>query len=201
VAGWTSSFERERVLEAIQNGSDQAINDALERLFVHMTPETVLMQQLAISRRDARQLDAVDRLERWLKTEQEGRTNTVRQETLRLNRLLRSWFSNVRILTDNTSVHIAVERRETADDTAPSTAEAHISLQEWARTAHQITGPIVATRSGIARRSSVRFKGGPISTDEAHASATGETPARTTRVRSPLESTSVLGLRHSAKPT
>jgi DNA invertase Pin-like site-specific DNA recombinase len=136
VAGWTRSFERQRVLEAIQDGSDQAINDALERLFVNMSPETVLMQQLAISRRDARQLEAVDRLERWLKTEQEGRTNAVRQETVRLNRLLRSWFSNVTITADETRVHITVERRATAHDPA-TTAEAHISLQEWARTARQ----------------------------------------------------------------
>lgn len=136
VAGWTNSFERERVLEAIQSGSDQAINGALERLFVHMAPETVLMQQLAISRRGARRLEAVGRLERWLETEQEGRTDAARRETLRLNRLLRSWFSSVTIVADNTSVHITAERRETGD-TATSTAEAHIGLREWARTAHQ----------------------------------------------------------------
>ncbi len=135
IAGWTRSFERARVLEAVAAGNDHEINGALEQLFARMSPEGAVMRQLAISQRSARRLEAVQRFEAWAKIECNERTTASRAGTVRLNRLLRSWFSRVAVTMDEQSVTLLAERRTHDIKTGTITVEAHIDWADWARKA------------------------------------------------------------------
>jgi DNA invertase Pin-like site-specific DNA recombinase len=134
-AGWTHSLERDAVLRAVQTGDDTQINAALHHLLASMSPDATVARQLAISHRAARQLAATRRLEIWAKTEQTGRTDSTRQETLALNRLLRSWFESVSVTVSDVHVDILAKRQPALGQPGSSEARITISLQDWARAA------------------------------------------------------------------
>ncbi len=130
-AGWTRSFERERVIDAVSGGDDREINGALERLFASMAPEAALVRELAVSQRAARRVEALGRFRAWCEIERDGRTAESRTETLRLNRLLRSWFDQVVISASERAVTIRAKR----SGTQPVEAEVRIAVRDWSRSA------------------------------------------------------------------
>ena len=134
-AGWTRSFEREKVIDAVLAGDDAEINGALQQLLARMAPADARTRQLALSHRSARQLEAVDRFERWASLERDGRSDASRAETVKLNRLLRSWFQTVRIVADETAVEIRTRRAPTPERPVATETEVRVDLLEWARSA------------------------------------------------------------------
>jgi Homing endonuclease associated repeat len=134
-SAWSYSFERQAVVAAVREGSDEAINRALEQLFVRMSPVDPQLQRLAGSHRSARRLQAVDRFQAWAETERQGRTVQMREETVRLNRLLRSWFTNVAVSADDAGITIRASRRSLHGEPRAITTDAYIDLREWARNA------------------------------------------------------------------
>jgi DNA invertase Pin-like site-specific DNA recombinase len=136
-AGWTRSFEREKVIDAVLGGDDVEINGALQRLLTRMSPSDARTRQLALSQRSARQLEAVGRFERWASLERQGRTEASRTETVKLNRLLRSWFQSLSITVDEVGVEIRAIRPATPDGRQATDTEVRVDLREWARSAPQ----------------------------------------------------------------
>jgi len=108
---WTSGAERRRVIDSVAGGDDREIDHALELLFTRVSPEAVVLRQLAISQRTARQLEAITHFEAWAQQELEGRSERSRAETRRLNRLLRSWFSQIAISMTASTVTIMAHPR------------------------------------------------------------------------------------------
>jgi len=200
VAGWTRSFERERVIEAIHGGNDVEINGALQQLLTRMSPSDALVRQLAISQRSARQLEAVDRFEAWVRVEREGRKESSRAETARLNRLLRSWFQTVTVTVDEDGVAIRATRPARADGRDAADVAVLVDLREWARSAPMEHREHPRIGSGRAPRSSARLRRGLTSTAAARASLTGGRPAPFTRAHSPYANDSEPGRTRYAKP-
>jgi hypothetical protein len=133
--GWARSFEREKVIDAVLAGDDAEINGALQQLLTRMVPADARTRQLALSQRSARQLEAVERFERWASLERDGRSDTSRAETVKLNRLLRSWSQSVWIVADETGVEIRGRRRPTPDSWVATETEVRVDVVEWARSA------------------------------------------------------------------
>jgi DNA invertase Pin-like site-specific DNA recombinase len=134
-AGWTRSFEREKVIDAVLGGNDVEINGALQQLLARMSPSDARIRQLALSQRSGRQLEAVDRFEQWAAHELEERSEATRTETVKLNRLLRSWFQSVSVAVDETGVEIRATRPATRDGRQATETGARVDLREWARSA------------------------------------------------------------------
>jgi hypothetical protein len=107
----------------------------LTRLLTRASPQAALLRQVAISRRQARQLDSITRLEAWAEVERAGRTEASRAETAHLNRMLRGWFSEVAITIAHATVEIVVTHRTTEETPERLSASVLIDLREWARTA------------------------------------------------------------------
>ncbi len=199
-SAWAYSFERQAVVTAVREGDNEAINSALEQLFVRMSPADPHLQRLMGSHRVARRLQAVDRFKAWCEAERQGRTTDTREETVRLNRMLLSWFTNVTVSTNETGVTIRVYRRSLHGEPRTITAEAYTELREWARNAPRHSAGTWPTADGQNQRSSDRSKHGPSSTGKAHSSQTGGTQAPTTPAPSLCASTSVHGQTPSAPP-
>ncbi len=134
-SGWSYSSERHAVVAAVREGSDEAINRALEQLFIRMSPVDPHLQRLAGSHRAARRLQAVERFQTLTETERQGRSDETREETVRLNRLLRSWFTNIAVTVGAAGITIRASRRSLHGQPDTITTEAYHDLREWARTA------------------------------------------------------------------
>jgi hypothetical protein len=91
-----------------------------------------LARYTALSQRRARELTEVQRLRGWVDRESGGRTETTRAQTPELNRLLRSWFTQMWIDVKPSTVVIAAMRRH-AVVTEPNSAT--IDRVAWTRLA------------------------------------------------------------------
>jgi site-specific DNA recombinase len=129
---WSTSDERERVIDAVHAGDGQKIDRALELLLARMTPNTTLTRQLAATSRRARQVEVIEQFEVWARTGIVKRTRESRRETARLNGLLRNWLSGVALAQDPRSLSIVAHHRSSAMQTARQVSIS-VSRSEWRR--------------------------------------------------------------------
>ena len=194
---WAHSAERERVLQAVRDGDDRQIDAALDELLTRRSPKARMLQRVASSTRNTRQLETVQRFEAWASAEPQGRTEASRTEARELNRILRSWFSTVTLEMDARNVVIAAHRRSQSDDNdSHSRAEARFDRREWMRGHPSPDERIGSTQRGRTRRSSGPYKPGPTQTDASPSRRTGFIPGPTTRRATRCESISRTGTRH-----
>jgi DNA invertase Pin-like site-specific DNA recombinase len=131
---WPDSSERERLRRAVLGGDDRQINAALEQLLTRASPEAAMLRRIALTSRGARQIQVARRFEAWASSEPAGRSEASRAEARELNRLLKSWFSEVVVAMDARRVTIAAHRRAASGvSDAGDSAEACFDRREWMR--------------------------------------------------------------------
>jgi DNA invertase Pin-like site-specific DNA recombinase len=111
--GWADSRERQRVVDAVLERDEAALDSALEALVARVAPEAVLLKRIAASSWMGRQLELAHRIEKWAAEERAGRTDSSRAETKELNGALRARFGRVSVRMDGRYVDIVAHRRAT----------------------------------------------------------------------------------------
>ena len=141
-----TATERQRLAAAMASQDAEQLEAELQVLFMQMQPDAEFVRAAAISTRHRRQLEAIPRFQAWAEHERIQRTNHTREETRRLNRLLRSWLAGVEVTVSDHSVDI-VARRAGREGTPEGQAAVEFDRREWARFAslarrpHRRMGP------------------------------------------------------------
>jgi DNA invertase Pin-like site-specific DNA recombinase len=107
---WADSPERQRVLDAVRQGDEAALDCALEALVTRVAPETMLLKRIVASTSTGRQLELAHIIENWAAQERAGRTDSSRAETRELNDALRARFCRVSVAMDGRYVSIVAHR-------------------------------------------------------------------------------------------
>jgi hypothetical protein len=135
------SRERQQIRDAALHGDEQSFSAALEQLVARSAEHAGnLANEANMPRRRARQLEAVPRFDGWAAQQLAGRTDDSRAEEQKLNRLLRTWFSQLTVTMDETSVLITARHR-TPTGQHSTQAEVHIDRSDWARVAWHTDRP------------------------------------------------------------
>jgi hypothetical protein len=94
------------------------------------------MAEASLTNRQQRQLAAVSRFEAWAAEQLAGHAEAPLAAADELNRLLKSWFSELAVDVTHSEVHISVIRRLPADaPRAHRAASAHFDRLDWTRVA------------------------------------------------------------------
>jgi DNA invertase Pin-like site-specific DNA recombinase len=131
---WAEAPEREQIREAALVADDARMDRSIERLVARMVPGLAMQRRAAASRQQASQLELERRFDAWAETHGRPVTDEMRVETRELNRVLHTWFSDIRIENAVTDTVIAAQRRPVlAGGRAPPPVEVRLDRREWIR--------------------------------------------------------------------
>jgi DNA invertase Pin-like site-specific DNA recombinase len=129
-----SAEMRKRVIDAAVAGDERQLDEALVLLIERNASEASPFRRVPSWTSRSRYLDIVARLDRWVAHEQLSPTETSVEDTVALNRDLRSWFSAISITVDGQGVTLVATPASAAGelDTSERT-RVRIDRREWMR--------------------------------------------------------------------
>lgn len=121
-----------RLRRAVLSEDEQAIDAAIESMALERQPRAVLIADYAGSERRARESEDTERLQEWIKQEDQARTDNTREQSVALNQMLRNWFAEITMIVEANVIRIAATRRYGASPSSKP-AEVVIDRASWTR--------------------------------------------------------------------